>query len=138
VQWRLINKFAEKLIGLRSELFATLKDYQGLALNLLLTCFRYLLAGISMVLLLSWFDVSVPLFDVILIQAVTQFATFVPLTTMGLGIQEAITVYLFGFYNVAADIILAVSIWGRAIFIAFIGVAYFIWLSDLSIGTLEQ
>ena len=116
-QWGIFRTIIEKLQGFRFEMRSTVADFKGISINLLLTIFRYLFAGISLALMLFWFDVKVPLFKVILIQAVSQLASFLPLTIMGIGVQEALHVYLFGIINIAPGIILAVMLWGRAIYI---------------------
>jgi len=131
LRWRVLESLLTRLEGFRSELRATLADHRALAVNLFLTCFRYLLAGVSMVLLLHWFGASLPLWLVVLIQSLGQFVTFIPITTMGIGVQEATSVYLFGLYGVAPAVVLAVGLWGRAIYLAFIVLVYGVWLARM-------
>jgi uncharacterized membrane protein YbhN (UPF0104 family) len=78
--------------------------------------------------MLIWFDVEVSLFNVILIQALSQLVGYLPLTIMGIGVQEAVHVYLFKLINIAPGVILAVFLWGRAIHMLIIGVTYTCWL----------
>jgi uncharacterized membrane protein YbhN (UPF0104 family) len=80
-----------------------------------------------MLLALLWYGQHVSLINVILIQAVAQLATFVPLTIMGLGITEAVCVSLFKTIGVPSEIVLAVLLWSRAIYLLFIVCIYFFW-----------
>lgn len=111
--------------GFRAELRAVMSDYSAIGINLLLTISRYIFAGVSVVVIFLWFGVNISLFEVILIQAIVQLAGFVPLTIMGLGVQEGLQVLLFGRLGVAAEIVLAAGLWGRAIHILFIVSIYF-------------
>lgn len=126
-QGGIMKRILSRFQGFRLEMYATLKEYRGICINLALTALRFLFAGVSMVVILLWFGVEVSLFKVILIQAIVQFATFLPLTIMGLGIQEAFQVFLFGLMGVAPEIVLAAGIWTRAIYLAFIILTCLFW-----------
>jgi len=134
-RWRVFESLLARLDGFRYELRETLTDYRAIAANLLLTCFRYFLAGLSMVLLLQWFGVSMPLPLVVLIQSLAQFVTFIPLTAMGIGVQEATNVYLLGLYGATPSVVLAISLWGRAVHLAFVFMAYGIWSARMDEGS---
>ena len=124
----ILKTVIDKLHGFRVEMRSTFADYRGIFVNLSLTVFRYLFAGFSLLLILSWFDIRVDLSRVILIQAMSQLASFLPLTIMGIGVQEALHVYLFGIINVASGIILAALLWGRAIHLFIIFSVYMCWV----------
>jgi uncharacterized protein (TIRG00374 family) len=127
INWGFLKKIVLLLQGFRLELRATVKDIKGIAGNLFLTLIRYILAGGSMLLALLWFGYRVSLIDVILIQAIAQLATFIPLTIMGLGVTEAVCVSLFNILNVPSEIILAALLWSRAIYLMFIMCIYLLW-----------
>lgn len=120
-----LARLIERFRGFRAELRAVIADTNGIGINLLLTIFRFIFAGVSVVVIFWWFGVKLSLFDVILIQAIVQLAGFVPLTIMGLGVQEGLQVLLFGRLGVASEIVLAAGLWGRAIQILFIVSIYF-------------
>jgi uncharacterized protein (TIRG00374 family) len=124
-RFALLERLIERFRGFRVELRAVISDYNGICINLLLTISRYIFAGISVVVIFLWFGVKISLFEVILIQAVVQLAGFVPLTIMGLGVQEGLQVLLFGRMGVASEIVLAAGLWGRAIHVLFIVAIYF-------------
>ncbi|MDY6856463.1 MAG: lysylphosphatidylglycerol synthase transmembrane domain-containing protein [Thermodesulfobacteriota bacterium] len=124
----IISRIIKKLEGFRVEINATVIDYKGIGINLALTVFRYILAGISVLLLLMIFGVNVSLVKIILIQAIIQLATFVPLTIMGIGVLEALCVYFFGMVGVASETILAIGLWGRAIYLGLIFSIYLFWI----------
>lgn len=120
----ILERLIERFRGFRLELHAVMSDYTGICVNLTLTIFRYLFAGVSVVIIFLWFGEKVSLFEVILIQAIVQMAVFVPLTIMGLGVQEALQVSLFGLLGVVPEIVLAAGLWSRAIHIIFIVLIY--------------
>ncbi len=128
-RWGLLANLIDKLEGLRSELRATCVDLPALAVNLGLTVFRYLLAGLSLLLILSWFEVAAPYGKVILVQAMSQLVALLPVTVMGIGVQEGIHVYLFGLIGIAPGRLLAAMLWGRAIHLLWILTIYLYWLA---------
>ncbi|MCK5702907.1 MAG: flippase-like domain-containing protein, partial [Cyclobacteriaceae bacterium] len=131
-RWGGIQKIIDRLQGFRVEMKLMITDLRGITFNLLLTVFRFLLAGVSLYVLLIWVEVNVPLFKIILIQAINQFISFIPITTMGLGVQEAVLIYLFNQLSVTPEIILAVSLWARAIHILIVMMVYGFWFSKKS------
>ena len=126
-QWGILKKIIDRLYGFRVEMSVMSNDFHGIALNLLLTGFRFFLAGVSLYVILTWVQVNIPLFQIILIQAINQLASFIPITTMGLGIQEAVLTYLFARIGVEPAIILAVGLWGRVVHLVFIIIVYVVW-----------
>ncbi|MCI5188748.1 MAG: UPF0104 family protein [Candidatus Electrothrix sp. AS4_5] len=128
IQWVFLKKIIIYLQGFRTELHATTRDIKGVAGNLLLTIIRYILSGICALLALLWFGEQVALSDIILIQAVAQLATFIPLTTMGLGITEAVSVSLFSKIGITSEIVLAALLWSRAVYLMFIAGIYLCWI----------
>jgi uncharacterized membrane protein YbhN (UPF0104 family) len=128
VRTRLLGRLADRFDDFYGEIVATATDSQGIATNLLLTLFRVTLAGVSLTLILSWFGVKVALWYVILVQAIAQLATMVPLTLMGIGVLEAVNVALLGRVGVMPEVILAASLSSRAIHLTFTLVVFLIWM----------
>ncbi|TAJ92418.1 MAG: hypothetical protein EPO31_12505 [Gammaproteobacteria bacterium] len=87
----------------------------SLGLNLLCTALRILLAGISFTLILSWFGVEISLWYVILVQAVVQIATILPVTYMGIGLVEGINIHLLGMAGIDGAVVLAANLSARAV-----------------------
>ncbi|CAK8714510.1 hypothetical protein GCAAIG_03865 [Candidatus Electronema halotolerans] len=127
INWGIFKNIIVYLQGFRVELNATARDIKGIAGNVVLTLVRYILAGGCMLLALLWFGQHVTLINVILIQAVAQLATFIPLTTMGLGVTEAVCISLFITIGVSSEMTLAALLWSRAIYLMFIAGIYLLW-----------
>jgi uncharacterized protein (TIRG00374 family) len=128
ISWGFLKNIIDRLQGFRVELRATVRDLKGITGNFLLTLVRYILTGVCMALVLLWFGENAALLEVILIQAVSQLATFIPLTTMGLGVTEVVCVSLFRNIGITSEIILAALLLSRAIHLAFIVLIYFLWI----------
>ena len=131
---KIINRgFVRKIIlslqGFRVELNSTVRNYKAITGNAILTLIRCIFAGLVMLLTLLWFGQHVTLINVILIQSVAQLATFIPLTIMGLGVTEAVSVSLFGTIGIPSEIVLAALLWSRAIYLIFIVCVYLLWIA---------
>lgn len=88
---------------------------ESLGLNFVCTILRILLSGISFTLILSWFGVEISLGYVILVQAIVQIATILPVTYMGIGLVEGINIHLLGIAGVDGAVVLAANLSARAV-----------------------
>jgi uncharacterized membrane protein YbhN (UPF0104 family) len=129
---RVANFFLRKHVhhakGFKTSVVGFFSYYPGLAGNLLMTSCRILLAGLSLMLILSWLGADVPYWQVILVQAVTQLATLVPITFMGIGMTESVNVILFNQIGINPAIVVAACLAGRAIQIGFYLLFVPLWL----------
>ena len=87
----------------------------AIATNFLLTGLRMLFYGFVLVLLMESVRVEVELCPMIVLNAVSQFSTMIPITIYGIGIMESIWVAGFHRLNIAADSVIAAAIIGRTL-----------------------
>ena len=122
------NKFKKIIINFREQIAKGVSCRSGIAINFIFTLFRIVLSAFSFVLVISWFGINVSIWDVILVQAVVQIATILPISYMGIGLVEVINIHLLGKVGVDASIILAASLALRSIQVLFYLFIFFIWL----------
>lgn len=109
-------------------------DYSAIFSNYIFTSARVVLAGVSQVLVLSWFGVSAPLWYVILVQAIAQLVVIAPVSFMGIGIVEAISVALLSQLGIDASLILAASLASRAVQLMFLSTLFLVWVRSGQVG----
>ncbi len=93
---RVLGRHAAKFTGFSAHVTTLLVRKRGiLALNLVLTIARLVLMGVAIVLSFRALNVEVALIDVIVIQAVGQLVSLIPITLAGLGVRQGTSIVLF-------------------------------------------
>lgn len=93
---RLLGKHAKRFTGFSTHVTTLLvRRRTVLALNIVLTVVRLVLMGIAIMLSFRALGVDVALIDVIVIQAVGQLVSLIPITLAGLGVRQGTSIVLF-------------------------------------------
>lgn len=99
----------------------------SLGWNFIFTALRIFLSCICFKLILSWFGVSLSLWYILLVQALVQIITILPVTYMGIGLVEGMNIHLLGLAGVDGSITLAANLSTRAVQILLYLIAAMCW-----------
>ncbi len=111
----LLGRFVGHAHGFRRQLLSLLHDWQGIAINLVATMARMLLAGFSLQLVLGWFGTEAPLWYIVMVQVLAQLITIVPISFMGIGVVESVNIALLGRIGIDPAVVLACALAMRAL-----------------------
>lgn len=108
---KIIKKISKKFSGFSN----TIKDYfknnkKALVYNLIITSIKWITNGVSVFILFKAFGTSVSIISIILIDSVTLMVGLVPITINGMGIKQAVALFLFDKINVSYSVTLSVYI----------------------------
>ncbi len=91
-----LRKYAHHFEGFTVTLFSYVREHKKLTLiNLGITLIRILIIAVSAKFMFLALRTDVPLLTLILIGGIETLSTFVPLTVNGLGIKQAVGIYVF-------------------------------------------
>ena len=86
-----------------------------------ITGLRFSLSGIIFLILLLGLDVRCPFYYPIVILALGQVLSILPISIMGMGTAELVYIFAFNKINIDADAVIAVSLLGRIITLFWLG-----------------
>ena len=117
-----------KIIGDMHNQASTKITSASLIWNLIFTALRIFLSGVCFTLILSWFGVKLSLWYILLVQAMVQIITILPVTYMGIGLVEGMNIHLLGLAGVDGAVTLAANLSTRAVQILLYLIAALCWL----------
>jgi len=101
----ILRKYAHHFEGFSATLFSYAKENKGMTiLNAGITLFRIVIIALSAKYMFLAFGTSVPLLTLILVGGIETLSTFMPLTVNGLGIKQAIGIYVFSALGISPAI----------------------------------
>lgn len=97
---------------------------KALLITFFITGLRMSLYGILFWILLLGLDIRCPFYYPILILAIAQLVSILPISIMGIGTVEAVCIFGFSKINVDASAVIAVSLLGRVITLFWLGLFF--------------
>ena len=108
---RLLTKSIKRLLDTLSLLGKTYKNNMGAPLiNLLITFFYMTVTAIPTYILFVSLELNINFFYLLFIASFAGLASLIPFTLSGLGVREALVIYLYSLINIDASIALAITL----------------------------
>jgi uncharacterized membrane protein YbhN (UPF0104 family) len=100
-----LRKYAYHFEGFSKTLFSYERENKGMALlNMFLTMVRIIVIALSEKAMFLALDTNIPLLTLILVGGLETLSASIPLTVNGLGIKQAIGIYVFSTIGVSPTI----------------------------------
>ncbi|GEM_PF-1517548 len=101
----ILRKYAHHFQGFSITLFSYVKEHKWLTLlNTFITLFRIVLIAFSAKIIFLSIGEHVPLTTLILVEGLETLSTLIPLTINGLGIKQAVGIYVFSKIGISPEI----------------------------------
>ena len=134
----ILRKYAYHFEGFSKTLFSYERENKGLALlNMLLTLVRIVVIALSEKAMFLALGTTIPLLTLILVGGLETLSASIPLTVNGLGIKQAIGIYVFSTIGVSPTITAARYLIGLFIQYSFGFISTFFIKDDLFLGKKE-